>query len=165
MTTAEDLPSDEEVAVTRSVMLPTDLDDATDALLDPERLAAWIGPWQQEPGTGKASVTTDDGTLRCVEDHRVDEHGNVRWSWHPVEEPTERSDVLITLTPLEEQSTLVTIHETRPTTFASAQACAVQIPGTPGVPRVPAAAGLPDRWLPCVLALGAVCASRLLVSM
>lgn len=140
--------------MTRSVVVPTDTARATDALLDPDLLSAWIGPWDQHRGSDSATVVTDDGTVRRVENHREDGHGNVSWSWYPEDHPAEHTTVTIEVAPLGESSTLVTIHESPPRHVANASMSARASSAYLG------ARNSTEVWTANSMALGAVCLQR-----
>ena len=137
----------------RCATVPGDLDAVRAALLDAELLSAWLGPWT-DLGDGDASVVTDDGVTRLVSDHHLDAEGHVRWSWSPVGDPEQRSEVVVHLEH-HEAGTQIVIRETL-----------LDLPGAPHAgDRVDASAygSSGDRWTRCLLALGAVLEQHRLV--
>jgi uncharacterized protein YndB with AHSA1/START domain len=129
-------------SVERSAMLPASVDRVMDALSDPELLATWLGTCSDD-GT---RIRTDDGVVRRITGRERDGEAIVRWTWAPEARPDDRSEVVLTLTPVGEQTRLV-VRETRaPSGGAAATASA----------RTAVLAGAADRWTGCLLALGAV---------
>ena len=116
--------------IERSTRLPGDLDSVRQALLAPDLLSAWLGPWRE--GTdGRAIVVTDDGVRRAVTGHHVDDHGDVRWTWAPVDAPGDTSEVVVHLEDHGDAGTGVVVRETRlDTPTVAARAADVQSSST-----------------------------------
>jgi hypothetical protein len=137
----------------RSAIVPGDLDAVRDALLDPELLSAWLGPWTDR-GDGGARVVTDDGVTRDVSDHHFDAEGRIRWTWSPLDDPAQRSEVVVHLEQGDDGTT-IRILETlvdQPLDRRVDQRVDASIHGPAG-----------DRWTRCLLALGAVLEQHRLV--
>ncbi len=142
--------------IERSTIVPGDLDAVREALLDPELLSAWLGPWT-DLGDGEARVVTDDGVTRHVSDHHLDLDGGVRWSWAPLGQPDDRSEVTVELEQLD-VGTRIVIHETR----IGEHPCERVTTALELDASVHRASG--DRWTSCLLALGALLEQRRLVA-
>ena len=148
--------------IERSATLPGDPDSVREALLSPELLSAWLGPWTDE-GDGRSLVVTDDGVTRRVSGHSLDPDGNVRWHWAPLDAPDQTSEVVVHLDD-HQGGTRILIRETQLHHTAEHQG--------PGEDHVRARASVggtgfessSDRWTRCLLALGAVLEQRLLVT-
>lgn len=133
---------DDHIEVERSITIPADADTVREALMDPDALSVWLGPWRAD--RHGAQVTTDDGTVRAVRDHRVDDHGDVRWRWNPCDRPDEVSDVRISVEPHGGDASQVRVIERMPqpdsssgtwSTTVSASAATAQ-PGPMGLVRL-----------------------------
>jgi uncharacterized protein YndB with AHSA1/START domain len=129
-------------SVERTAVLPASVDRVMAALSDPELLASWLGTCSED-GT---RVRTDDGVVRRITERERDGDSILRWTWAPEAHPDDRSEVVVTLTSVGEQTRLV-VRETRSPSTATAQASAR---------RTAVLAGAADRWTGCLLALGAV---------
>jgi hypothetical protein len=91
-------------------------------------------------------VRTDDGVVRRITEREHDGNTTVRWTWAPEAHPDDRSEVVVSLTAVGNQTRLV-VRETRTPSTATPRASAR---------RTAALAGAADRWTGCLLALGAV---------
>ena len=128
--------------VERTTVLPASVDRVMAALSDPELLGGWLGTCSED-GT---RVRTDDGVVRRITGRERDGDSIVRWTWAPEAHPDERSEVVVTLTSVGDQTRLV-VRETRTPSTVAAQASAR---------RTAVLAGAADRWTGCLLALGAM---------
>ncbi len=140
--------------IERTAIVPGDLDAVRDALLAPELLSAWLGPWTDH-GDGHARVVTDDGVTRRVSDHHLDADGHVRWTWSPLDDPECRSEVVVHLEDLD-AGTQVVIRETLVGGHADDRLgdhVEASIHGSSS-----------DRWTRCLLVLGAVLDQHRLVA-
>lgn len=145
----------------RTTVLPADIDEVRRALLRPELLSAWLGPWTDR-GDGTAIVVTDDGVTRLVSGHRSDDDGAVRWNWSPSTAPDDVTRVEVLLEVIDDASTALSVRELRPdlqrseldpTLSAGEHAATVERWDSSG-----------ERWTTCLLALGAVLSARLPVA-
>lgn len=126
--------------IERSTLLDATPDEVLAALDDPDLLAAWLGEWRPDTEGDGATVVTDDGVTRRV--RPVESTATTRrWVWSPVADPDAVSTVTFTVT-TEGHGTRLVVTETT----------AVTPTGTAGA----ASSGV--RWLPALLALGAVLA-------
>jgi uncharacterized protein YndB with AHSA1/START domain len=143
-----DSPEVHDVVVERSTVLGVDLEQVRAALEDPELLTAWLGAWRPE-GEG-AVVRTDDGTVRRVQDVQRGAHDSFGFTWAPVDRPGERSRVVFDLTPVD-GGTRLTVRETWTPEGGAAPTLSARAArlGTAG-----------ERWIGCLLALGALLAAR-----
>ena len=142
-----DLDRRTPATVERSVELDLDVAAALDAVVRPELLSAWLGPWSTS-GDG-ATVVTDDGVTRVVSDVARSGDG-VRWSWAPAGDGT-TSEVTITVSPLDDGRSRVTVREVRAASGdagAGAQDAGVALDGL--------------GWAICLLALEIAAAARTL---
>lgn len=137
-----DASTEQGTSIERTTVLPASVERVMAALSDPELLASWLGTCSED-GT---RVRTDDGVVRRITGR--ERHGDsiVRWTWAPEAHPHDRSEVVITLTSVGEQTRLV-VRETRSSSAGAAQASSR---------RTAVLAGAADRWTGCLLALGAV---------
>ncbi len=144
-----------DMQVERSTSLPAPEHAVRDALLDPELLSAWLGEWTPDTD-GAASVLTDDGVRRRVSGHRVDDDGNVRWTWWAEDGSTAPSEVVVELSHQVDATRLV-VRETSLTASPSQPVSSDHSERSAGASCF---AGSGSRWTACLLALGAVLEQR-----
>lgn len=138
--------------VERTTTLAVDCATAREAMLDPELLSAWLGAWTPQRD-GSASVRTDDGVLRRVTGHHVDEHGDVRWTWSAEDGSDGSSQVVVRFEQVGD-STRVVVREA--TALDARLAPNRADATTAGAATASVFGGVGDRWTSCLLALGAV---------
>jgi uncharacterized protein YndB with AHSA1/START domain len=85
-----------------------------EALTDPEQLSGWFGAeveWDLRPG-GHARFHETDGAERHGRVDEVRPERHLRFTWWPVSDPTDASEVSYLLQPTAE-GTRLTVHEQR----------------------------------------------------
>lgn len=100
--------------IERVVELPVSTGELWETLTDPAQIGTWFGAdvaWELEPG-GTVFVQDDDGDERAGRIEEIDAPRRLRFSWWPVGDPTDASEVTYTVEPTDEGS-LLTITERR----------------------------------------------------
>jgi uncharacterized protein YndB with AHSA1/START domain len=96
-----------------SIVVEAPLEDAWDAVTDPDALSAWFGAdVQLDPAPlGKAVFRFPDGTVRFAIVEEVDAPRRLAWRWWPAGDHTAITRVAVDLEPME-HDTLVSVVET-----------------------------------------------------
>lgn len=149
-TMTNESPTTTRPVVERSVELDLDVTDALEAVLRPEILSVWLGRWTPGDDDAHATVVTDDGIRRRVDDiaRHID---GVSWRWSPDTAhetddgaaPDITSDVRITVVPLAGDRSRLTVTEVQASSGAVLDGLA---------------------WSICLLALEIAAAARALAS-